>query len=180
MASVPTQPLPSGNEIPMIGFGTWNLSGEMIKSSVRTALDAGYNHIDTAEGYKNESEIGEVLTDYDRSELFLSSKLLPKNLNYESVVRACEASLDRLGTDYLDLYLIHWPNPAISLQETLNAMETLHDEGLVRKSACRTSRRTNSRVQSTSVTSPSPSIRSSSTRCISNTNSGSTAARPTL
>lgn len=132
MASVPTQPLPSGDEIPMIGFGTWNLSGETIKSSVRTALDAGYTHIDTAEGYKNESEIGEVLTDYDRSELFLSSKVLPKNLNYESVVRACEASLDRLGTDYLDLYLIHWPNPAISLRETLNAMETLHDEGLVR------------------------------------------------
>ena len=132
MASVPTQPLPSGDEIPMIGFGTWNLSGETINSSVRTALDAGYTHIDTAEGYKNESEIGEVLTDYDRSELFLSSKVLPKNLNYESVVRACEASLDRLGTDYLDLYLIHWPNPAISLRETLNAMETLHDEGLVR------------------------------------------------
>lgn len=132
MASVPTQPLPSGDEIPMIGFGTWNLSGETIKSSVRTALDAGYTHIDTAEGYKNESEIGEVLTDYDRSELFLTSKVLPKNLNYESVVRACEASLDRLGTDYLDLYLIHWPNPAISLRETLNAMETLHDEGLVR------------------------------------------------
>ena len=132
MASVPTQPLPSGDEIPMIGFGTWNLSGETINSLVRTALDAGYTHIDTAEGYKNESEIGEVLTDYDRSELFLTSKVLPKNLNYESVVRTCEASLDRLGTDYLDLYLIHWPNPAISLRETLNAMETLHDEGLVR------------------------------------------------
>ena len=131
MDSVPAETLPSGDEIPMIGFGTWDLAGDTVTSSVRAALDAGYTHIDTAEGYKNESEIGEVLADYDRSELFLTSKVLPKNLDYESVVRACEASLDRLGTDYLDLYLIHWPNPAISLRETLSAMETLHDEGVV-------------------------------------------------
>jgi diketogulonate reductase-like aldo/keto reductase len=58
--------------------------------------------------------------------------VLPKNLDYESVVRACRASLERLRTDYLDLYLIHWPNPAISLRETLNAMETVYDEGLVK------------------------------------------------
>jgi len=132
MDSVPTKTLPSGDEIPMIGFGTWDLSGETVKSSVRAALESGYTHIDTAEGYKNESEIGTVLTEYDRSDIFLTSKVLPKNLDYESVVRACRASLERLGTDYLDLYLIHWPNPAISLRETLNAMETVYDEGLVK------------------------------------------------
>ena len=132
MDSVPTKTLPSGDEIPMIGFGTWDLSGETVKSSVRAALESGYTHIDTAEGYKNESEIGTVLTEYDRSDIFLTSKVLPKNLDYESVVRACQASLERLRTDYLDLYLIHWPNPAISLRETLNAMETVYDEGLVK------------------------------------------------
>lgn len=131
MDPVPTKTLPSGDDIPMIGFGTWDLSGETVKSSVRAALKAGYTHIDTAEGYKNEAEIGEVLAEYDRSDIFLTSKVLPKNLDYESVVRACQRSLDRLGTDYLDLYLVHWPNPAISLRETLTAMETLYDRGLV-------------------------------------------------
>ena len=101
-------------------------------ASVRAALEAGYTHIDTAEGYQNEAAIGDVLAEYDREEVFLTSKVLPKNLNYESVIRSCKASLDRLGTDYLDLYLIHWPNPAISLRETLHAMARLHEQGLVR------------------------------------------------
>ena len=128
----PTTTLPSGDELPMIGLGTWNIGGETVKNSVRAGLDGGYTHIDTAEGYKNEGEIGEVLAEYDREDVFLTSKVLPKNLNYESVVAACEDSLERLGTDYLDLYLVHWPNPAISLRETLDAMAHLHEEGLIR------------------------------------------------
>ena len=116
----------------MVGVGTWDLGGDTVRDSVRAALDAGYEHVDTAEGYANESEIGEVLAEYDRADVFLTSKVLPKHLNYDSVVDSCEASLDRLGTDYLDLYLVHWPNPAISLRETLDAMAKLHDEGLVR------------------------------------------------
>jgi diketogulonate reductase-like aldo/keto reductase len=132
MTDVPTLTLPSGDELPQIGFGTWNIQGETLKEGVRTALDAGYTHIDTAEGYKNEAEIGEVLAEYDRGDVFLTSKVLAKNLNYDSLLESCRDSLDRLGTDYLDLYLIHWPNPAISLRESLDAMATLHDEGLVR------------------------------------------------
>jgi diketogulonate reductase-like aldo/keto reductase len=124
--------LPSGDELPIVGVGTWDIDGDTVRESVRAGLEAGYTHIDTAEGYKNEAEIGDVLADYDRDDLFLTSKVLPKNLDYESVLASCEASLEKLGTDYLDLYLIHWPNPAISLRETLNAMETLHDRGLVR------------------------------------------------
>jgi diketogulonate reductase-like aldo/keto reductase len=116
----------------MVGVGTWDLGGDTVRDSVRAALDAGYEHVDTAEGYANESEIGEVLAEYDREDVFLTSKVLPKHLNYDSVVDSCEASIDRLGTDYLDLYLVHWPNPAISLCETLDAMTKLHDEGLVR------------------------------------------------
>lgn len=130
--AVPFVNLPSGDEMPIIGAGTWDLEGNTARESVRAALEAGYTHIDTAEGYMNEAEIGDVLTDYDREELFLTSKVLPSNLNYESVLDACDASLDRLGTDYLDLYLIHWPNPAISLRETLHAMEQLVNEGKVR------------------------------------------------
>ena len=129
--TIPTKTLPSGAELPALGLGTYDL-GDDTAESVRAALDAGYAHIDTAEGYHNEAAIGEALAEYDRDEVFLTSKVLAKNLNYESVIESCEASLDRLGTDYLDLYLIHWPNPAISLRETLQAMAELHDRGLVR------------------------------------------------
>lgn len=132
MPSIPTKTLPSDDELPAIGAGTWDLGGDVVERSVRTALDLGYTHVDTAEGYKNESEIGSVLADHDRSELFLTSKVLPSNLNYESVLESLEASLDRLGVDALDLYLIHWPNPAISLRETFQALERAHEEGLVR------------------------------------------------
>ncbi|PSP48347.1 aldo/keto reductase [Halobacteriales archaeon QH_1_68_42] len=132
MALSKTHTLPGGDELPALGLGTWTIDGEAVKESVRTALDAGYTHIDTAEGYRNEAEIGGAIADYDRDDVFLTSKVLAKNLGYDSLIESCEASLDRLGTDYLDLYLIHWPNPAISLRESLDAMGTLHDEGLVR------------------------------------------------
>ena len=130
--SIPTRTLPSGDELPALGLGTYDLDDDETEASVRAALDAGYAHIDTAEGYHNEAVIGDVLAEYDRDEVFLTSKVLAQNLGYESLLRSCEASLDRLGTDYLDLYLIHWPNPAISLRESLQAMAQLHDRGLVR------------------------------------------------
>jgi len=130
--TVPTVSLPGGEEMPRVGFGTYDIGAEDFREALRAALEAGYTHIDTAEGYMNESEIGEVIAEYDREKLFLTSKVLPKNLNYESVLASCEASLDRLGTDYLDLYLIHWPNPAISLRETFDALAKLRAEGKVR------------------------------------------------
>jgi len=132
MKKVPTVTLSGGDELPMIGVGTWNIVDDTVRDSVRAGLDSGYTHIDTAEGYLNENEIGDVISDYNRSDLFLTSKVLPKHLNYESVIASCEASLERLGTDYLDLYLIHWPNPAISLRETMTAMAALRDRGLIR------------------------------------------------
>jgi diketogulonate reductase-like aldo/keto reductase len=130
--TVPTKTLPSGDELPTVGLGTWELHGETARESIDAALDTGYAHLDTAEGYGNEADVGEALAEHDRDDLFLTSKVLPKNLAYESVVQACEASLDRLGTDYLDLYLVHWPNPTISLRETLDAMALLHEQGKVR------------------------------------------------
>jgi diketogulonate reductase-like aldo/keto reductase len=132
MTDIPTTTLPGGDELPMVGVGTWDLHDETAIEAVRAGIDAGCTHVDTAEGYHNEDAVGDALAAYDREEIFLTSKVLAKNLDYESVVAACRDSLDRLGTDYLDLYLIHWPNPAISLRETLSAMATLHEEGLVR------------------------------------------------
>lgn len=132
MTTVPTRTLPSGDGIPLVGFGTYDIEPSETTEAVRTALEAGYRHVDCAEGYGNEREVGEALAEYDREELFLTTKVLPKHLHYESLLSACQDSLDRLGTDYLDLYLIHWPNPAISLRETLSAMARLVEEGLVR------------------------------------------------
>lgn len=129
---IPTRKLKTGDEIPVIAYGTWDIAEENVGEKVEIAVKSGYNHIDTAEGYHNEAGIGEFLKNYDREELFITSKVLPSNLNYESVIKACKRSLKKLGTDYLDLYLIHWPNPAISLRETLQAMKYLRDQGLVK------------------------------------------------
>jgi diketogulonate reductase-like aldo/keto reductase len=132
MASVPTRTLPSGDALPVVGYGTWDLTDADVRSSLPVALDAGYTHIDTAEGYQNEGAIGDVIAEHDRDDLFLTSKVLPSNLHYESLLASLEASLDRLGVDALDLYLVHWLNPAISLRDTLRALERAHEQGLVR------------------------------------------------
>ncbi|GAD52001.1 oxidoreductase [Halarchaeum acidiphilum MH1-52-1] len=124
--------LESGDELPTVGVGTWDIGGKTVKEAVRAGLDAGYTHVDTAEGYHNEAEIGDVLADYERDDLWLTSKVLPKHLTYDALIESCEASLDKLGTDHLDLYLVHWPNPAVSIRETMNAMATLKERGLVK------------------------------------------------
>jgi diketogulonate reductase-like aldo/keto reductase len=132
MAPIPTRTLPSGSELPVVGYGTYDLPDDGVGDAVRTALDAGYTHVDTAEGYGNEAAIGSVLEAYDREDVFLTSKVVPSNLHYEALLEALAASLDRLGTDYLDLYLVHWPNPAVSIRETMHAFERAHEEGFVR------------------------------------------------
>lgn len=133
MATLPNCTLPSGDSLPIVGFGTWDLDESEVREILPAALESGYTHIDTAEGYQNESAIGTVLAEYDRDEVFLTSKVLPSNLHYESLLKSLSASLERLGTNYLDLYLIHWPNPAISLRETLNALERAYENGRVRQ-----------------------------------------------
>lgn len=132
MPNVPTATLKTGGKMPLVGFGTWELHDETLRKSLQVALDKGYTHIDTAEGYRNEAVIGEVLRDYDRDRLFLTSKVVPTNLHYDDVLRSAERTLDRLGTDHLDLYLIHWPNPAISLRETLLAFSKLYESDMVK------------------------------------------------
>lgn len=129
---IPTRTLPSGDELPILGFGTWLLHNETLHTALESAIDAGYRHIDTAQAYGNEATIGEHLVDYDREEFFITSKVVGSDLTYDRVIQTCRESIDRLEADYLDLYLIHFPNPTISLRETLAAMATLTDEGLVR------------------------------------------------
>ena len=103
--------LSNGIEIPTIGFGTWLLEGEKVTEPLKIALAKGYTHIDTAAIYKNEKEIGAVLKaeNVDRSKLFITSKCWNSERGYEKAMTAFEQTLADLQTDYLDLYLIHWP-----------------------------------------------------------------------
>ncbi|MFB6278090.1 MAG: aldo/keto reductase [Salinibacter sp.] len=132
MASIPTKTLPSGDALPVVGFGTWDQDETDVHTALPVALNHGYTHVDAAEGYQNEAAVGEVLAEYDREDLFLTSKVLPSNLHYEGVLESLSATLEALGVEALDLYLIHWPNPAISLRETFQALERAHEEGRVR------------------------------------------------
>lgn len=101
----------NGIDIPAIGFGTWLLEGEKVTEPLKIALEKGYTHIDTAAIYKNEKEIGVVLQsqNIDRKELFITSKCWNTERGYEKALAAFEQTLTDLQTDYLDLYLIHWP-----------------------------------------------------------------------
>ena len=103
--------LSNGIEIPTIGFGTWLLEGEKVTEPLKIALAKGYTHIDTAAIYKNEKEIGAVLKadNVDRSKLFITSKCWNTERGYEKAMAAFDQTLTDLQTDYLDLYLIHWP-----------------------------------------------------------------------
>jgi 2,5-diketo-D-gluconate reductase B len=117
--------------IPQIGFGTWRLEGRDCERGVADALAAGYRHVDTAAMYGNEEEVGRGLRagGVDRSELWLTTKVWPDDLAPERVRASLERSLRRLGTDRVDLFLIHWPNPDVPLAATLEAMTALRDEG---------------------------------------------------
>ena len=106
--------LSNGVEIPCIGFGTWQTpDGDVCVSSVKAAIEAGYRHIDTAEMYENEDSVGKAIKEsgIDRKELFITSKLSNQAHGYEKTMEAFEGTMEKLGLDYLDMFLIHWPNP---------------------------------------------------------------------
>ncbi|TYP96671.1 diketogulonate reductase-like aldo/keto reductase [Sphingobacterium allocomposti] len=129
----------NGVEIPAIGFGTWQLT-ERIEEVTGTALKVGYKHIDTAAVYGNEREIGNAIkaSGIDRSSLFITSKVWNSDRGYDNTLKAFEASLERLQTEYLDLYLIHWPanakreNAPQENADTWRALEELYAAGKVR------------------------------------------------
>lgn len=136
-----TYTMNNGLSIPAVGFGTFDSDGDELYQAVLAALRAGYRHIDTATYYGNEESIGRALKDsgIPRDELFITTKLWNDSHGYEEAKTALKASLKRLQLDYLDLYLIHWPNP-VNLRDrwqtanadTWRAMEEMVDEGLIR------------------------------------------------
>jgi 2,5-diketo-D-gluconate reductase B len=126
--------LRSGAEMPLVGLGTWTLRNAEATDAVKEALDLGYRHIDTAEGYRNQRAIADGIkaAGVSRDELFIVSKVAPEHLRYEEVLTAARQTLDDLRTDYLDMYLIHWPNPDVPIRETLTALEELRRKGSIR------------------------------------------------
>jgi diketogulonate reductase-like aldo/keto reductase len=122
--------------VPVIGQGTWNLERDdraAAIESLRRGLDAGMTHVDTAEMYGSgsvEELVGEAIADR-REQVFLASKVLPNNASFKGVLRACEASLRRLRTDHLDLYMLHWPGTR-PLDGTIAAFEQLVGDGKIR------------------------------------------------
>lgn len=122
----------AGASIPALGLGTWKMKGDECKRSVRKAIEIGYRHIDTAVFYGNEAEVGETIASFNREDLFLTTKIWKDKLEYSNFKESAEASLRRLDTEYVDLILIHWPNPKIPLQETIRAMNELVEEDKAR------------------------------------------------
>jgi diketogulonate reductase-like aldo/keto reductase len=121
--------------VPTLGFGTYRTGGYKCYNAVKNALDCGYTHIDTAMAYENEAAVGRAIeqSSVDREDIFLTTKIkgYPEMVEYERLIEAAKGCLERLGTEYLDLLLVHWWNPLADMEETVNALNTLVDDGLV-------------------------------------------------
>ncbi|MFI5755059.1 aldo/keto reductase [Streptomyces sp. NPDC051569] len=132
MSKVPNLTLNNGIEMPQLGFGVWQVPDDEAAQAVGTALEAGYRSIDTAAIYGNEEGTGKALaaSGIAREELFVTTKLWNSEQGYESTLRAFDVSLDKLGLDYVDLYLIHWPTPeADRYVDTYKAFEKIYADG---------------------------------------------------
>ena len=123
-----------GEKVPSLGLGTWRLSGGECTTAVERALSLGYWHVDTAHMYRNEGEVGRGIkaSGVDREEIFLVTKVWPSDFSRDDVVRSTRESLRKLGTDHVDLLLMHWPSESVPLEETLGAMRELQEQGSVR------------------------------------------------
>lgn len=125
--------LPSGYEMPVIGLGTWKLNGKECIDATSQALKLGYRQIDTAYVYGNQNEIGEAITGFDRSKIFITSKVWKDSLTYGKVLGQTDEILQQLGTDYVDLLLVHWPSEdGVPVEETLSAFGEIIDQGKAR------------------------------------------------
>ena len=120
--------LSNGKLMPMLGFGTWQLEQDEARRSVLAAIEQGYRHIDTAAAYHNEEGVGQGIREsaVPREEIFLTTKLWNTEHGYDKTLRAFDESLKRLGTEYVDLYLIHWPKPLRN--ESWKALERIYGE----------------------------------------------------
>jgi 2,5-diketo-D-gluconate reductase B len=121
-------------KVPSLGLGTWRLSGKECRRAVERALALGYRHIDTAQMYGNEGEVGQGIqgSNVEREDVFLVTKVRTSSFSHEDVIRSTRESLRKLQTDHVDLLLMHWPNPSVPLEETLGAMTELQEDGSVR------------------------------------------------
>jgi 2,5-diketo-D-gluconate reductase B len=121
-------------KVPSLGLGTWRLSGQECAKAVERALALGYRHIDTAQMYANEEEVGRGIrhSGVDREDVFLVTKVRTSSFSHDAVIRSTQESLKRLQTQYVDLLLMHWPNPSVPLEETLGAMRELQEKGSVK------------------------------------------------
>jgi len=122
-----------GEKVPSLGLGTYRLTGDACEAAVERALGMGYRHVDTAQMYGNEAEVGRGLDDsgVERGEVFLTTKVWPSDFVHDRVISKTRESLKRLRTDYVDLLLMHWPPDGVPLGETLGAMRELQDGGSV-------------------------------------------------
>ncbi|GAA2095710.1 aldo/keto reductase [Microlunatus panaciterrae] len=132
MSQVPTITLNDGHQIPQLGFGVWQVSTEDIVPAVAKALQVGYRHIDTAAIYGNEEGVGQAIAEsgIPREELFVTTKLWNANHAHHDAINAAQESLKKLGLDYVDLYLIHWPTPKNdNYVEAWKALEEIQANG---------------------------------------------------
>jgi diketogulonate reductase-like aldo/keto reductase len=138
MALTPDQAMPSvsanGAEIPLLGLGTWDLRGQVCARVVEQALRLGYRHVDTAEMYENEREVGDGIraSGLKRNQLVVTTKIWPSHFAPRALERAARDCLVRLRLSEVDLLLLHWPNPQIPLEETLGALCKVKRDGLAR------------------------------------------------
>lgn len=133
--SIASLPFHDGRSIPQLGYGVFKVDPDIAADVTAQALTAGYRHIDTARAYDNEEGVGRAVAESGiaREDLFITTKLWNDSHAYDDAIAACEASLERLGLDYLDLYLVHWAVPAQGQYvEAWKALITLQERGLVR------------------------------------------------
>lgn len=133
--TIPSLTMLVGREVPAVGFGTYPHAGDDSRTTASSALDAGYRLLDTALRYENEQAVGRAVREYDlpREEILVATKLAGRHHGYDETFKGFHESLDNLGLDYVDLYLIHWPLPRLDKYvDSWKAMIRLREEGLVR------------------------------------------------
>ena len=134
MTAQPIITFHDGHSIPQVGLGVWQTPADATASVVKAAIEAGYRHIDTASGYDNEEGVGEGIrsSGLDRKDIFVTTKLRNTDQGYDNTLRAFDGSLKKLGMDYVDLYLVHWPSKSANWGAVFETLMKLKEEGRTR------------------------------------------------